>query len=107
MISHTASHTSFVTSRLNGRDSKIANGTANWKITRNSPTKPQPPCKRRMYQVISSGRLPAQMINHWENEKYAHTMMNVSMNLPWSCTNEGRSSSDIGLYLNRMRSMTT
>ena len=35
-----------------------------------------------MYQVISSGKFPAQMMSHWENAKYAHTMMKVSIHLP-------------------------
>src|SRR5215469_8884356 len=78
----TASQTSFVISRLKGRERRIANGTAKWKIARNKPTNAQPPPSRRMYQVISSGKFPAQIISHCEKEKYAHTMMKVSMNLP-------------------------
>src|SRR6266403_4443168 len=100
-MSPTANQTNCVMSLFSCRDSNRKKGTANWKVTRNRPTYPQPPFRRRMYHVISSGRLPAQMMSHWENEKYAHTMTNVSMNLPWSWTKLGFSSKDIGLYLER------
>src|SRR2546427_9280616 len=63
-ISHIASQTNFVTSRLNRRESNIANGTAKRKSTRNKPIQPHPPPSRLVYQVISSGKLPAQMISH-------------------------------------------
>src|SRR5579863_724929 len=47
----------------------------------------QPPCKRVMYQGISSARLPDQMMSNCENEKYAHNMVKVSSSLPisWKC----------------------
>src|SRR4051812_16866208 len=60
----TPSQTSLVMSRLNGRDSSTTNGTAKWNSTRNNPTAPQPPFSRFTYQVISSGRFPAQIMSH-------------------------------------------
>src|ERR1700735_4816564 len=77
-----ASQTSRRMSRLNGRESRNTKGTANWKITSVNPMNPQPPYKRRMYQVISSGKFPAQIISHCEKEKYAQTMTKVSIHLP-------------------------
>src|SRR6185369_8153807 len=106
-ISHTASQTRRVTSRLNGRDNRIAKGTAKWNRARNTPKKPQPPLIRFKYQLISSGKSPAQIISHCENEKYAHSMMKVSISLPWSWTKLGFSQSDIGLCRTSMRSITT
>src|SRR3954465_14607920 len=42
---------------------------------------------RCMYHSISCGRLPAQMIRYWENEKYAQSITNASIRLPrsWKC----------------------
>ena len=42
-MSHTASQTSFLISRLKGRESKIAKGTTKWKKIRAMPTADQPP----------------------------------------------------------------
>src|SRR5512141_3323163 len=67
--SHAASQTRRVISRLKGREIRNTNGTAKWNRTRNRPTYPQPPCRRRVYQVISSGKFPAQMMSHWEKAK--------------------------------------
>ena len=55
--------------RLRSRDSNSAKGKAKWKRIMMSATTPHPPRMRFKYQLISSGRLPAQMINHCENEK--------------------------------------
>src|SRR5271156_5189373 len=96
-IIQTASQASRRISRLNGRESKSTKGTTNWNITRVSPTNPQPPFNLRRYQVISSGKFPAQIMSHCEKEKYAQTMVKVSIHLPWSCTKSGFSNSDIGL----------
>src|SRR5450432_2216826 len=93
---HKASHTSFMGSRLKVRESRNRNGTAKWKAAINNPTHCQPPCRRRMYQVISSGKFPAQIISSCENEKYAHNIMKVSMNFPWSCTSLGFRKSNVG-----------
>src|SRR5579863_1601190 len=92
-----ASQTNLRTSRLKGRESRSTKGTANWNITRNNPMNPQPPFNLLMYQVISSGKLPAQMMSHCEKEKYAHTIMKVSIHLPWSWTKSGFNISDMGL----------
>jgi hypothetical protein len=72
-------------SRFNCRDSSRENGTKNWKITRKRPTYPQPPLSRRMYQVISSGRLPAQMISHCD-ANYAEQYQIVNIGTPHTAT---------------------
>ena len=54
--------------RFSGRASRIRNGTAKWNSIRNRPMFCQPPWSRRMYQGISSVRLPAQMIRNCEND---------------------------------------
>src|SRR5271155_4852901 len=92
-----ASQTRRRMSRLNGRESKSTKGTANWNMTRVSPMNPQPPFNLRRYQVISFGKFPAQIMSHCEKEKYAQTMVKVSIYLPRSCTKTGFSNYDIGL----------
>ena len=44
------------------------NGAAKWKTTSTMPMATQPPCIRCRYHMISSGRLPDQMIRYCEND---------------------------------------
>ena len=84
-ISQVASNASLRTSRLKGRESNNTKGTAKWNMARMRPMDPHPPFRRRTYHVISSGKFPAHMMSHWENSKYAHTMMKASISFPRSC----------------------
>ena len=60
----------------------MTKGTKKLRMVRNKAKYCQPPCSRILYQMISSGRFPAHMITHCENEKYAQTMVKVSIHLP-------------------------
>src|SRR5580658_348158 len=102
-----AIHTSVRVLRFNRRESRSANGTANWNSTRNNATYSHPPCRRRKNHEISSGRLPDQMMSNCEKLKYVQTITKVSMNLPWSWTSVSVRYSDIGLRLPRILSITT
>ena len=75
-----ATLTSSCGSRLSGRDSSSRNGTAKWKTTSSdADDAPAGAAAGAVYQVISSGRLPDQMIRYCENEKYAHSITNASI----------------------------
>ena len=65
-------------------DSSNANGMKKCPNTSAIATKPHDPRMRAMYQGISSGRLPDQMIRNCENEKYAHSITKASIRLPRS-----------------------
>ena len=53
--------------------------------SRISATQPQPPFQRLMYQMISCGRLPDQVISNCEKFRYAQSMTSASSSLPRSC----------------------
>ena len=55
--------------RLTCRDSSTTNGATKCPTISVIPTARQPVCSRCMYQAISTGRLPDQMIRYCENEK--------------------------------------
>src|SRR5580693_8939667 len=90
--------------RLISRESSSANGSANCSSTSATPMYCHPPAKRFKYQGISSGRLPDQITNNCENEKYAHTITKASMSLPTSCKCRCVSTSDSGGRLLRITS---
>ena len=59
----------WLTACTNGIDSSRANGTVKWNRTIRIATQPKLPRMRGRKKEISSGRLPAQVISHWEYEK--------------------------------------
>ena len=70
--------------RLKSCCSNTRNGKAKWKTMSITPIYPQPPFIRVRYQVVSSGRLPDQMIRNCEKLKYAQTIVSASISLPRS-----------------------
>jgi len=66
---HAATTASVLLFFLRSAESSAANGSAKWPITMTIATAPQEPRMRAMYQGISSGRLPDQMIRNCENER--------------------------------------
>src|ERR1035441_141826 len=64
--------------------------------TNATPIYCHPPAKRVKYHGISSGRLPDQITNNCENEKYAHTITKASISLPTSCRCRCVSTSESG-----------
>src|SRR4029077_16084985 len=69
---------------LAARDSRIKTENANCRSATSSATAPQPPCLRATYQVVSSGRLPDQIIRYCEKVKYVQSITSVSNKLPQS-----------------------
>src|SRR5258708_35554494 len=68
-INQTASHARVRGLRLKDRESRKIKGTAKWNITSARPTACQPEYSRRVKNVISDGRLPAQIISNCEKLK--------------------------------------
>src|ERR1039457_5575519 len=81
----TATARSSLKLRLRSRESSSAKGNANCSSTSATPMYCHPPAKRFTYHGISSGRLPDQITNNCENEKYAHTITKASSSLPTAC----------------------
>src|ERR1035438_10695835 len=82
--------------RLRSRESSSAKGNANCSSDLATPIYCHPPAKRVKYHGISSGRLPDQITNNCENEKYAHTITKASISLPTSCRCRCVSTSESG-----------
>src|ERR1017187_2671699 len=74
----TATARSSLKLRLRSRESSSAKGNANCSSTSPTPMYCHPPAKRLTYHGLSSGRLPDQITNNCENEKYPHTITNAS-----------------------------
>ena len=70
--------------RLADAGRRSRKGSTKWSRTSAAPTQPQPPCRRRRYHGISSGRLPDQMIRYCEKETYAQNITNASISFPRS-----------------------
>src|SRR5581483_4276536 len=98
---NTAMRDSSLKLRFRSRESNRANDSAKWPTTRSNAITFQPLFRRIMYQGISSGRLPDQMMRNWETEKYAQTITMAKSNFPKSWRCRGVRMSDIGLYLER------
>src|SRR5882724_10366156 len=79
-------------------DSSSENGITKWNRIMAMATNCQPWSSRVRNQLISSGRLPAQMIRNCENETYAQNMVNASMSLPMSCMMSFLKNHAIGSY---------
>ena len=80
-----ASIASHLALRLKSRESRTRNGNAKWnKISDHADHSPSRLSFAIRYQLVSSGRLPAQMIRNCEKLKYAQTIASASINLPMS-----------------------